>query len=243
VISPTPSTFKVTPKDGIDDGGWHALRQLHLVVGIGFVLLSALVLRALTALGVAPLPHMGTVPFAIGMALGVWELALVVATLNKVGARRQLRHHYRTPTDMAAFIGDDMVRMVDLTPSGAGLLGPRKLELGQQVLLVADLPMAGGRPRSARLKLTVASCRPDPESGRDWRIGGALVPVTDADRATLVEYCHVSAARTRLTESGRTSAGVERSPSGAARESHPDVRGRRGVAARVGTGTDSRSAS
>jgi cellulose synthase (UDP-forming) len=243
VISPTPSTFKVTPKDGIDDGGWHALRQLHLVVGIGFVLLSALVLRALTALGVAPLPHMGTVPFAIGMALGVWELALVVATLNKVGARRQLRHHYRTPTDMAAFIGDDMVRMVDLTPSGAGLLGPRKLELGQQVLLVADLPMAGGRPRSARLKLTVASCRPDPESGRDWRIGGALVPVTDADRATLVEYCPVSAARTRLTESGRTSAGVERSPSGAARESHPDVRGRRGVAARVGTGTDSRTAS
>ena len=45
VVSLTPSTFKVTPKDGIDDGGWRALRQLHLVLGIGAVLLSALVLR------------------------------------------------------------------------------------------------------------------------------------------------------------------------------------------------------
>ena len=57
VIAPTPSTFKVTPKDGIDDGGWHALRQLHMVVGIGVVLLSAITLRALAVLGVAPSPQ------------------------------------------------------------------------------------------------------------------------------------------------------------------------------------------
>ena len=77
---------------------------------------------------------------------------------------------------MAAFIDDDMVRMVDLTPTGAGLLSPRQLAIGQQVLLVTDLPMADGRARSARLRLTVASCRADPESTHDWRIGGALVP-------------------------------------------------------------------
>ena len=173
VVSPTPATFKVTPKDGIDDGGWQALRQLHLVVGIAFVLSSALVLRALTALGVGPLPHMGAVPLAIGMALGLWELVLVVATLGKVGVLAKLRHHYRTPTDMAAFIGDDMVRMVDLTPTGAGFLGPRKLALGQRVLLVADLPMADRRPRSTRLQLTVAPCRPDAKVRP--RLGGSAV--------------------------------------------------------------------
>jgi cellulose synthase (UDP-forming) len=243
VVSPTPATFKVTPKDGIDDGGWQALRQLHLVVGIAVVLLTALVLRALTALGVVPLPPMGAVPLAIGMALGVWELVLVVATLRKVTARRQLRHHYRTPTDMAAFIGDDMVRMVDLTPTGAGLLGPRQMAVGQQVLLVADLPMADGRPRSARLQLTVASCRPDSESGRDWRIGGALVPLTDSDRATLVEYCHVSAARSRLTESGRTAAGIVRPAPHVPADGHSGVRDRQGHATRVESGTESRTAS
>jgi cellulose synthase (UDP-forming) len=209
VISPTLSTFKVTPKDGIDDGGWHALRQLHMVVVLGVVLFSALVLRALTGLGVVPLPHMGGPPFAIGMALGVWELALVIAALGKVSGRRQLRRHYRTPTDLAAFVDDDMVRMVDLTPAGAGILSPREIEVGKQVHLVVDLPMVDGRPRAVRLRLTVATCRPDHESTHAWRIGGAVVPVLDKDREALVEYCHVVAARSRLTESGRLLARVE----------------------------------
>jgi cellulose synthase (UDP-forming) len=209
VISPTLSTFKVTPKDGIDDGGWHALRQLHMVVGIAAILFCALVLRALTALGIVPLPHMGTAPFVIAMALGLWELALVVAALVKVSRRHQLRHHYRTPTDLAAFIDDDIVRMVDLTPAGAGILSPREVEVGKQVPLVVDLPMVDGRPRAVRLRLTVTMCRPDHESAHSWRIGGAVVPVTDQDHKALVEYCHVVAARSRLTESGRLSARVE----------------------------------
>ncbi len=209
VISPTLTTFKVTPKDGIDDGGWHALRQLHLVVGIGAVLLSAMVLRALTALGIVPLPHLGTAPFAIAMALGFWELALIIAALAKVSRRRQLRHHYRTPTDLAAFIEDDIVRMVDLTPAGAGILSPREIEVGKQVHLVVDLPLVNRRPRAVRLLLTVTMCRPDDESTHTWRLGGSVVPVTDQDREALVEYCHVAAARSRLAESGRLSARLE----------------------------------
>jgi hypothetical protein len=180
-----------------------------MVVGIAVVLLSALVLRALTALGVVALPRLGLAPFVIAMALGVWELALVIAALNKVGARRQLRHHYRTPTDLAAFVDDDLVRMVDLTPAGAGILSPREIEVGEVVHLMVDLPMVNGRPRAVRLRLTVASCRPDYESPQAWRIGGAVVPVLDEDRETLVEYCHVIAARSRLTESGRLLAPAE----------------------------------
>jgi cellulose synthase (UDP-forming) len=210
VIAPTSSTFKVTPKDGIDDGGWHALRQLHMVVGIGVVMLSALVLRGLAAVGVVPLPHLTGPPLAIGMGLGVWELALVTAALGKVSRRRQLRHHYRTPTDMAAFIDDTIVRIVDLTPSGAGLLSPRSIEAGKLVDLVADLPMVDGGRRPVRLQLTVATCHLDHESTQGWRIGGTVVPVRDEDREALVEYCHVVAARSRLTESGRLLARVER---------------------------------
>jgi hypothetical protein len=102
-----------------------------------------------------------------------------------------------------------MVRMVDLTPAGAGILSPREIEVGKQVHLVVDLPMVDGRPRAVRLRLTVATCRPDHESTHAWRIGGAVVPVLDKDREALVEYCHVVAARSRLTESGRLLARVE----------------------------------
>ncbi len=209
VISPTPSTFKVTPKDGIDDGGWHALRQLHLVVAIGVILLSALALHALAAVGVFPLPHLAGAPFAIGMALGFWELALVTAALGKVSLRRQQRHHYRTPTDVAAFVDDVIVRMVDLTPAGAGILSPRSIEAGKQVYLLADLPMVDGVTRPVRLHLTVATCHLDHESTQGWRIGGPVVPAGDEDRETLVEYCHVVAARSRLTGDGRLLARIE----------------------------------
>jgi cellulose synthase (UDP-forming) len=209
VIARTPSTFKVTPKDGIDDGGWHALRQLHMVVAIGVVLLSALLLRGLAAVGVVPLPHLAGPPLAIGMALGVWELALVAAALGKVGRRRQLRHHYRTPTDVAAFMDDTIVRVVDLTPSGAGLLTPDGIEIGKLVDLVTDLPMVDGGTRPVRLRLRVATCHLDHESRQGWRIGGTVVPVGGEDREALVEYCHVAAARSRLTESGRLLARVQ----------------------------------
>jgi cellulose synthase (UDP-forming) len=208
VLSPTLSTFKVTPKDGVDDGGWRAIRQLHLVVGTGVILASALTLRALTALGVVALPPLGRAPFVIGMALGLWELALVIAALGKVSSRRQLRHHYRTPTDLAAFVDDAIVRMVDLTPAGAGILSPQQIDVGKPVHLVADLPLVDGVARPVRLTLTVATCRFD-ELAQGWRIGGAIVPVTDSDREILVEYCHVVAARSRLTESGRLLARVE----------------------------------
>ncbi len=41
------------------------------------------------------------------------------------------------------------------------------------------------------------------ESRQGWRIGGTVAPVYAEDREALVEYCHVAAARSRLTESGR----------------------------------------
>jgi cellulose synthase (UDP-forming) len=209
VMRPTRSTFNVTPKDGIDDGGWHALRQLRLVVAVGVVLLSAIALRALAALGVVPLPHLGTAPFAIAMALGVWELALVSAALGKVSVRRQLRHHYRTPIDVAAFIDDIIVRVVDLTPAGVGILSPRGIDFGKQVHLGVDLPTVDSGTRPVRLQLTVATCHLDPESRRAWRIGGTIVPLGDNDREALVEYCNITAARSRLAESGRLLARVE----------------------------------
>jgi hypothetical protein len=143
------------------------------------------------------------------MVLGVWELALVTAALGKVSRRRQLRHHYRTPTDVGAFVDDTMVRVLDLTTSGAGLLSPQSVEVGKLVDLLVKLPRVEGGTRPVRLRLTVATCHPDQESTQGWRIGGMVAPVGDQDREALVEFCHVVAARSRLTESGRLLTGAE----------------------------------
>jgi hypothetical protein len=69
--------------------------------------------------------------------------------------------------------------------------------------------MVDGVTRPVRLQMTVATCRPDNESTQEWRIGGTVKPVGDHDREALVEYCHVVAARSRLTGSGRLLARVE----------------------------------
>jgi hypothetical protein len=76
--------------------------------------------------------------------------------------------------------------------------------------LVVDLPKVDGGTRPVRLQLTVASCHLDRKPTQGWRIGGTVVPVGEQDREALVEYCHVVAARSRLTESGRLLARMEK---------------------------------
>ncbi len=212
VLRPTASTFRVTPKDGIDDGGGRALKQLHLLIGIAAVLCSAIAVRALTALGIASLPNLGGAPLIIGLVLGVWELSLVLAVLVKVGHRRQLRHHYRTPTEVAGRAGGEIVQIVDLTPLGAGLIAPHAMSLGQQVELVAQLPDLEGGTRPIRLCLAVSTCCTDSEAPDRWRVGGTITPVGREDHDQLMAYCHVAAARTRLAESGRLLPAAEIGP-------------------------------
>jgi hypothetical protein len=106
--------------------------------------------------------------------------------------------------DVAAGVVDNAtVRFLDLTPDGAGLISPHAIEPGRTVDLAAELPQLDESTRTARLRLTVTACHPDPEPSVGWRLGGTVVPLEAADRAALLEYCHVVAARNRLSGTGR----------------------------------------
>jgi hypothetical protein len=180
------------------------VRQLRLVLAVTLVLAGALCLRTLAVAGVAPLPKLSGAALVIGVALAVWEFALLGAALLKVSRRRQLRRrHYRTPTEVVGVMDNVIVRVVDLTPDGAGLRSPHWVTPGREVDLLLELPMVDQRMRATRLRLTVTACRPDDEGPRSWRIGGTVTARHTGDRDALVEYCHVVAARTRLSESGR----------------------------------------
>jgi cellulose synthase/poly-beta-1,6-N-acetylglucosamine synthase-like glycosyltransferase len=221
VIRPTASTFRVTPKDGIDDGGWHAVRQLHLVIAVTLVLFSAFSLRVLAVAGLAPLPALTGAALVIAVAFAVWELSLMAGALVKVGRRRQLRRHYRTPAEVVGVMDNVIVRVVDLTPDGAGLRSPHAVTPGRTVDLFVELPMVDQKMRATRLSLTVSTCRPDDDGPRSWRIGGTVTTRHTGDHDALVEYCHVVAARARLSESGRLLPG----------QAGPDRRDERGTGA------------
>jgi hypothetical protein len=98
------------------------------------------------------------------------------------------------------------VRVVDLTVGGAGIIGPRSLDVGEEVALRMDLPTVTGEMNEVQVRFTVCSSRPVEDLG--WRMGGTLTPVTEADGDALIEHCHVVTSRARLTESGRLDPGA-----------------------------------
>jgi cellulose synthase (UDP-forming) len=201
LVHPFRTSFKVTPKDGIDDGGWSAVNQLRLVTAMAVVLVAAIVLRSLGLAGVISLPPLHGLAVVAGLTFAAWELTLVGAALARVSRRHQVRHHYRVPVEVAGVVNGTLVRVVDLTPGGAGVIGANPIQVGSEVGLHLDLPAVDGNIRGVRVAFTICSCRHD--IGLGWRMGGTLTPVSESDGEALIEHCHVVSSRARLAESGR----------------------------------------
>jgi cellulose synthase (UDP-forming) len=199
VLRPGRTTFKVTPKKGVDRGGWEALRQFRLLIAIAVLLSVGLLLRLAQDFGMD-----GVLPAMHGFAswfvplLGVLELGRVLRTLVHVAKRRQLRGEYRTPLAASAVIvADDgaeggqtslLGRMSDVTHSGVGFELSRPLAEGTRASLTVQLPSISGKATATRLQVEVRSCL---AHEHDWRIGASIVDCAEHDRQALIAYCHV----------------------------------------------------
>jgi hypothetical protein len=172
-------------------------------MAMGAVLLAAIGVRVLGLAGLVSVPPLHGLAVVAGLTFAGWELTLIGAALLKVGRRRQVRRHYRVPVEVAGVVNGALVRVVDLTPGGAGVVGAAPIEVGSEVEIHLDLPDIGGEVRGIRVAFTICSCRP--AEGLGWRMGGTLRPLGQADGEALIEHCHVVSARARLTESGRLS--------------------------------------
>lgn len=199
VVRPGRTTFKVTPKEGVDRGGWEALRQFRLLLAIALLLCAGLLLRLAQDFGLE-----GVLPAMHGFAswfvplLGLLELGRVLRTLVHVARRRQLRVEYRTPLLASALIVADtgpdggkatmLGRIRDITPSGIGFDLPQALTAGTRANLTVQLPSVSGQATATHLEIEVRSCL---SHEHDWRIGAAIVDCSEADRHALIAYCHV----------------------------------------------------
>src|SRR5664280_1520125 len=90
LVLPITTSFKVTPKEGVDGGGWGAARQLRLVLAVAGVLVTAIIARCLTLAGLVDLPPLHGLAVIAGLVFGAWELVMVVAALWRVTRRHQL---------------------------------------------------------------------------------------------------------------------------------------------------------
>lgn len=198
IVLPGRANFKVTPKEGVDRGGWEAIRQFHALNAFSLLLTLGVLARVATDLGAGILPAMQGIGVWVVPALAAFELWRVLRTLVHVAQRKQLRGEYRVPLDASAMIVRDAAaeqqggvllgRVRDITTSGIGVELSQALEPGERATVTVQLPHVFGMASQARLEVQVRSCFAH-DSG--WRVGASVVGCDETDRRTLLAYCHV----------------------------------------------------
>src|SRR5690349_15080281 len=101
---PGKTSFKVTPKQGRDGGGLHAVRKLHLVLFCTALIGFGTLMRLLDLAGVGPLPDLPGIAAVVVPLLGLFELRRLLATIRAVSRRRQRRLVYRFEGDAEASV-------------------------------------------------------------------------------------------------------------------------------------------
>jgi cellulose synthase (UDP-forming) len=169
--------FRVTPKDGVDDGGLRWVRSnLPLAVLIG-TLSGALTWRAGVELGLMPGRHLSRAVVAVVCLAALFELARLTVAASALTRHRQLRLTHRFPAHLPARIGPgrQSATLIDLSTGGcalvtaAGVFSTDALDvevdlgaLGAHIFVLSDVSSfarAGGMRLSGRWEPADAAAR------------------------------------------------------------------------------------
>ena len=192
IVFPGKTAFKVTPKEGIDLGGTHALGRLKLACALAVVLAAGIVMRVLDLWGVGPLPDLPPIAEAIIPLLALVELRRILRTLVLVAGRRQRRLIYRFEGDAPALCltpgGSIPGRLLDANAAGLGLVVTAPIEPGARVPIRLRLEDSEGEARDVHVVVEVRSCRPGADG---FALGTRIVELEPAARVALMEWCYV----------------------------------------------------
>ncbi len=198
-VRPAHTAFKVTPKQGVDAGGLHALAKLRLLLVLTVLLVSGTAMRLLDLAGVGPLPDLPGLAAIVVPLLALIELRRMTRTLVSVGRRRQRRLVYRFVGDAPAhcFSPDGHVagRLVDASASGVGLVLDAPLAVGARPAVLLELDDATGEGHEVAAQVEVRSCRE--QDGRHL-VGASIVDIDPDARMRLMEWCYVVCSHERL---------------------------------------------
>ena len=199
IVRPGRTAFEVTPKQGADVGGLHAVGKLHLAILAAVVLASGTALRLLDLAGIGPLPDLPGIAAIVLPLLGAIELRRVLRTLVAVGRRRQRRQVYRFEGDASAhcFSEDGHVsgRLIDASAVGIGLVLDAPLPVGARPAVLLELHDAAARTHEVAAQVEVRSCR---EADGRYLIGATIEEIDPASRMQLMEWCYVVCSHERL---------------------------------------------
>jgi hypothetical protein len=199
-VLPGKTAFKVTPKQGVDAGGWRAVAKLRLVALCAVVLASGVAVRAVDVFGPALLPSLPGIAGIVVPLLALIELRRVLRTLLLAGGRRQRRLVYRfegVDAPAHTFAGSQPVlgRVVDASATGLGLVMDAPLAIGSRPLVRLRLPDATGAEHDVPVRVEVRSSRIADGANP---IGASIVWIDPVARLRLMEWCYVVCSHERL---------------------------------------------
>ncbi|NLT06776.1 MAG: glycosyltransferase, partial [Solirubrobacterales bacterium] len=199
-VVPGKTAFKVTPKQGVDLGGWRAVVKLRLVLLCAAVLAAGIAVRAVDWFGPALLPSLPGIAAVIVPLLAAVELRRVLRTLVLAGGRRQRRLVYRfegVDAPAHCFEGGRPVlgRVVDASASGLGLVMDGPLRVGSRPLVHLRLPDARSEVHDVPVRIEVRSSR---ATGAGTLVGASIVAIDPVARMRLMEWCYVVCSHERL---------------------------------------------
>ncbi len=190
---PSRTKFKVTPKTGVDTGGWQAVKRLRVVLLLAALLAGALVFRVLSLFGVVTAPTLPGLALPLAAALSLWELFRITRTVRITARRRQRRARYRFPCDLPAVIRAPgwmaSGTITDISLAGMGFVTDAPTEPGTAIELATAVPDANDEFQPIVIRGTTRSCRQN-QCGA-WDVGIEVEEMTDESRRRLVTFCHV----------------------------------------------------
>lgn len=129
LITKKKSSFKVTPKEGVDEGGVTALQLLKLpTIMLSITLLSLLVRIAVQIIGATTgtwyLPKIEQNVMVVIAFFALWEITTLARTIYRFTKRRQYRLLWRFPVNLQGMLGSDLAQIVDLHEAGARIIVP-----------------------------------------------------------------------------------------------------------------------
>jgi cellulose synthase (UDP-forming) len=191
-VFPGRTAFKVTPKEGRDLGGTHALGRLKMACALALALAAGIVMRVLDFAGVGPLPDLPPIAEVVIPLLALVELRRVLRTLVLVAGRRQRRLIYRFEGQAPALCltpgGSISGRLLDANAAGLGLLMSAPIDVGARVPVQLQLEDSEGTMRDVHVVVEVRSCRPGAEG---FVLGTRIAELEPAARVALMEWCYV----------------------------------------------------
>jgi cellulose synthase (UDP-forming) len=216
IVRPGRTTFKVTPKEGVDFGGWESVRRLRVVGLLALALSLGIVGRLLRDAGIGVLPPLHGIAVWVVPTVGLIELRRVLRTLAMVGRHRQLRSEYRmplsapvriteTPTPSPTSTTDRLPVPVmsgelrDISAAGLCMNLPRPLPTGTRVSVAMEIPAITGGVVPIMLSAEVVAVR----SGgpNTWSIGLRTTTIDSESHRRVLEFVYVIASQRRLAGS------------------------------------------